>query len=398
VASSTGRRVRWGPLAVRPWADVRLLGSGFRPGERVRVSLFGRRTRVRASRRGRIRVELAAPRDTGRRRGAVRARGVSLPLSVSIAGRGSGAPGSTPVTPPPPGVGPGGLGASGDPVVAAAGDIACDPTSSNFLGGPASCRQWQTSDLLLDPAIDTVLALGDLQYEHGSLAEFTNSYSLSWGKLHLKAITRPVLGNHEYQTGGAAGYFDYFNGVGGAIGPAGTRGQGWYSFDLGAWHLVALNSNCGAAGGCGPGSPQETWLRADLAANPRACTLAYIHHPRFSSGVHGSFTNVQPLWQALYDAGADVVLAGHDHNYERYLPQDAAGTADLARGLREFVVGTGGRNLRAFPGAQPANSEVRDANAFGVLELALHPTSYEWEFVPAAGSPAFTDRGLGACH
>jgi hypothetical protein len=402
VASSTGRRLRWGPLVAGHGDSVRLVGFGFRPGERVRVSLFGRLAGLRASARGRIRLELVASRNAGRRRGAVRAGGVSLPLSVAVVERDAGVPGAdapaspAPAAPAPPALGPGNLGASGDPLIVAAGDIACDETTSH--PGPASCRHRDTANLLLDPAIDTVLALGDLQYEHGSLGQFTGSYSLSWGEPHLKSITRPVVGNHEYMTTGAAGYFDYFNGVGGAAGPAGARGQGWYSFDLGAWHLVALNSNCGSAGGCGPGSPQETWLRADLAAHPRACTLAYMHHPRFSSGAHGSFTNVQPLWQALYDAGAEVVLSGHDHDYERYLPQDAAGTADAARGIRELVVGTGGRNLRGFPAAQPPNSEVRDAKAFGILKMALRPAGYEWEFVPAAGFESFSDHGVGACH
>ena len=215
----------------------------------------------------------------------------------------------------------------------------------------------------------------------------------------MKAITRPAPGNHEYQTGGgtncdtsgnAAGYYGYF-------GPAaGDPAKGYYSYDLGDWHLVALNSECGKAQGCGAGSPQEQWLRADLAAHEHACTLAYWHRPLFSSGEHRGFADVRPLWQALYDAGADVVLSGHDHDYERFAPQTAAGAADAARGIRLFVVGTGGRHLRAF-GATAANSQVRDSTSFGVLRLTLRPTSYDWQFVPAAGS-AFTDSGSTACH
>jgi hypothetical protein len=202
VASSTGRRLRWGPVTARPGAAVRLRGFGFRPRERVRLSLFARVTKLRASRRGRIRLELEAPHDAGRRRGAVRAGGVSLPLSVTIAPEAAPSqPGAAP--PAPPGVRTGSLSAGGDPLIAAAGDIACDPTVSTFLGGPGSCRHRETSDLLLDPAIDAVLPLGDLQYEQATLAQFMASYDPSWGR--VKSITRPIAGNHEYMTNGAAG-------------------------------------------------------------------------------------------------------------------------------------------------------------------------------------------------
>ena len=233
-----------------------------------------------------------------------------------------------------------------------------------------------------------VAALGDAAYDNGTPAEFARCYDPAWGR--HKARTRPAPGNHEYGTRGAAGYFGYF-------GPAaGEPGKGYYSYDLGAWHVVVLNSNCRQVGGCGPGSPQEQWLRADLAAHPAACTAAYMHHPRFSSGQHGSERELQALWQALYDAGADVVLAGHDHTYERFAPLDAQGRLDPARGIRQFVAGTGGRSHYRFAAAQP-NSEVRHSGTYGVLKLTLHPTSYAWQFVPVPGG-TFTDSGSAPCH
>jgi hypothetical protein len=283
-------------------------------------------------------------------------------------------------------------------VVAAAGDIACDPTSGGFNGGDgttSACRGLATSKLLTNAGLAGVLPLGDLQYENGAFAKYQLSYALSWGL--VKDITHPVPGNHDYGTGGASGYFDYFNGLANTSGRAGDRGKGYYSYDIGAWHLVALNSNCGSIGGCGAGSAQESWLRSDLAAHPNACTLAYWHHPRFSSGsTHGNDTEVGPLWQALYDAGADLVLSGHEHNYERFAPQSPSGAADPARGIREFVVGTGGKNHYGF-GAPNPNSEARSSGAYGVLKLGLRPTGYDWDFEPDT-SGGFTDSGSGSCH
>ena len=197
-------------------------------------------------------------------------------------------------------------------------------------------------------------------------------------------------GNHEYLTRAANGYFSYFGAA------AGDPATGYYSFDVGAWHVVALNSNCSAVGGCASGSPQERWLRADLAAHPAACTLAYWHHPRFSSGEHGNEPAYDAFWRDLYAAGADVVLNGHDHDYERFAPQDPSGGSDLARGVREFVVGTGGKNHYRFLTLQP-NSQVRDATTFGVLELTLHRTSYDWRFLPEPGK-TFTDSGSAVCR
>ena len=278
-----------------------------------------------------------------------------------------------------------------DPVIAAAGDIACDPDIAAFNGARGTrgaCRQRYTSDLLIDGSYTAVLPLGDIQYEIGTLRDFRRSYDLSWGR--LRDISRPVPGNHEYGTPQAAGYYAYFGAR------AGAPARGYYSYDLGAWHLIALNSNCGAIGGCGRGSPQERWLRADLAAHKTSCTLAYWHHPRFSSGLHGNSDVYTAFWKTLYDAGADVVLVSHDHDYERFAPQDALGRADPARGIREFVVGTGGRSRYPFRTPRP-NSEVRNSVAFGILALTLRANSYDWRFVPEAGQ-SFTDTGSAACH
>ena len=277
-----------------------------------------------------------------------------------------------------------------DPTIAAAGDIACDPANASYNGGQGTateCRQLATSNLLLSGGYAAVLTLGDNQYEDGAYTKYTTSYDPSWGR--VKASTKPVPGNHEYVTANATGYFQYF-------GPAaGDPAKGYYSYDVGTWHLIALNSNCASVGGCGAGSPQEQWLRADLGAHANACTLAYWHHPRFSSGSHGNDTTVAPLWQALYDWNADVVLAGHDHDYERFAPQDPFANADSSRGLREIVVGTGGRSHYGFSTIR-ANSQVRDSTSYGILELTLHPTGYDWRFVAAVGS--FFDSGSAGCH
>jgi acid phosphatase type 7 len=291
-----------------------------------------------------------------------------------------------------------------DPVLVAAGDIACDPLSSNFLGGfgnSNNCRQKAVSDLILaDPAVSAVAALGDVQYYCGGAAAFTASYDLSWGRFRTR--TRPAVGNHEYipsnptgpatdcdPTGLAAGYFGYF----GAL--AGAPNQGYYSYDLGTWHIIVLNSNCPQAGGCAPGTPQHTWLQADLAAHPVACTIAYWHIPLWSSGGRAA-QNTASLMQRLYAGGVDVVLTGHDHIYERFAPQNASGGLDLSKGIRAFVVGTGGSNHTTIPSVA-ANSEVRNTDTFGVLRLTLHPGGYDWRFVPEPGK-IFTDTGTSACH
>ena len=290
--------------------------------------------------------------------------------------------------------------------VVAVGDIACRPDHPQFNGGEGTdlgCRQRATSNVALAANPDLALGLGDLQYERGEYANFLASYDPSWGR--LKGITRPASGNHEYDDTScppgspACGYFDYFNGPGAQDGPAGPRPKGWYSFDAGAWHVVVLNSECGRFGiECTVGSEQERWLRADLAASTAACTVAVLHKPRFSSATsQGSNVSLAPFWQALYDANADLVLAGHAHDYERFAPQRADGTLDTERGLRQFVVGTGGRNLIQFPTSRIANSEASDDDTYGVLQLTLRSNGYDWNFLRAAGAN-FTDSGSTACH
>ncbi len=281
--------------------------------------------------------------------------------------------------------------AQGDPVIAAAGDIACDPGDPNYNQGngtAVACRMRATADIIAGRRPTAVLTLGDNQYENGAPSKFSASYEPSWGR--FRAITRPAAGNHDYGTRGAAGYYAYFGAA------AGDPAKGYYSFDIGAWHLIAMNSNCVFVGGCGPGSPQERWLREDLAATGgRTCVLAYWHHARFSSGPHGSDQAYDAFFRALHESGADVVLVGHDHDFERFAPLNPEGQADPARGIRQFVVGTGGRSHYPFTRLL-LTSEVRNADTFGVLILTLHPASYEWEFVPERGK-TFTDKGSAQC-
>jgi hypothetical protein len=238
--------------------------------------------------------------------------------------------------------------------------------------------------------------LGDVQYETGSTIDFQSYYEPVFGE--FRSITYPVPGNHEYFTPNASGYFDYFNGAGADSGRAGHRGRGYYSFDVGAWHIVALNSNCQQIGGCNARSPQAAWLRADLAANKAKCTLAFTHSSRFSSGEHGNDDLLRDLWQIMHEAGVDVVLSGHDHTYERFRPQDAVGRGDEKRGIRAFVVGTGGKGLGRFMRGRP-NSEIRDNSSIGLLTLTLRPDNYSWRFVavPLPGSD-LDDSGDGSCH
>jgi acid phosphatase type 7 len=275
-------------------------------------------------------------------------------------------------------------------LIGAAGDIACDPASRFYGQDPpvaGNCHEAATAALLKRANVERVLALGDNQYEAATLAEYRTSYERSWGS--LKSITYPVAGNHEYYTRGAAGYFQYFGRV------AGKPREGWYSVDVGAWHLIALNSNCNEVG-CFAGSDQEKWLREDLNAHPTACTLAFWHAPLFSSGPEAVNRSVRPLWNALYGAGVDVVLNGHNHNYERFAPQSPVGRLDEERGIRQFVVGTGGSNLQGFPNPQP-NSEVRIADTFGVLIMSLDANGYDWNFTPEHPDGP-RDAGHGSCH
>jgi hypothetical protein len=263
-------------------------------------------------------------------------------------------------------------------VLLAAGDIA---DCTNLAGAEATARILEEND-------GVVAAIGDLAYPDGTEENF-KCYDQTWGR--VKSRTRPAPGNHEFHSQGATFYFEYFGVV------AGDPKDGFYSYDLGAWHVISLNSECAEIGGCNEGSREEKWLRADLAAHPAACTLAYFHKPLFSSGgAHGDAPEIRPLYQALYDAHTDVILSGHDHDYERFAPQDPNGKLDRTRGIREFVVGTGGKNHRPF-GAPEATSEVRDTTTFGVLKLTLKRTSYDWKFIPEAGK-SFTDSGSDKCH
>jgi hypothetical protein len=271
----------------------------------------------------------------------------------------------------------GGLSAqTADPVLVGAGDIATNGTADTA-----------TANLVLN-TLGTVFTAGDNAYPDGTASDFTNKYHPTWGQ--FKDRTKPTPGNHDYHTKGASGYFGYFGAA------ADDPSKGYYSYNLGAWHVVALNSMCEQVGGCGATSPMVTWLEQDLADNPTTCTVAYFHHPLFSSGQHGNQPHMRPTWDALYAAGADVVINGHDHNYERFAPQRPDGTLDTNLGIREFVVGTGGAGLRSFSFIQP-NSEVRNSNTHGVLKLTLHSSSYDWQFVPVAGQN-FTDSGSENCH
>ncbi len=295
---------------------------------------------------------------------------------------------------------------SADPVVAAAGDIACDPLIASFNNGngtSANCRAKATASLIASMSASAVISLGDNQYYCGSLAAYNASYDTSWGQ--FKSITYPAVGNHEYLTDGgatpaestacnatnsmASGYFNYFGAS------AGDPTKGYYSYNKGAWHIVVLNSNCGEAGGCNANSPQYVWLQQDLANNPTQCTMAYYHIPVHSSGGRASI-NMKSMFALLYSKNADLILSGHDHTYERFAPQDANGVADPVRGIREFVVGTGGANHTTLAVRQP-NSEVFDQSTYGVLKLTLHSNSYDWQFVPEAGK-TFTDSGTTMCH
>jgi acid phosphatase type 7 len=285
------------------------------------------------------------------------------------------------------------VSATSDPVVAAAGDIACDPKPNGAMAdsddsSPNECHMAATAKLIeaLHPA--AVLTIGDEQYPNGALDLFMAGYDKTWGA--FKAITHPAPGNHEYQTRGAAGYFAYF-------GPAaGDASKSYYGFDLGGWHLISLDGDCTQIGGCGAGSPEVRWLGADLTAHHAACTLAYWHQPRFSSGPHHSDPTYDAFWRALYAAHADLVLNGHDHDYERFAAQTPDATADPATGITEIVAGTGGRSHYKIGAIEP-NSQVNNSATYGVLFITLHPHSFDWKFVPEQGA-TFTDSGSRRCH
>ena len=261
------------------------------------------------------------------------------------------------------------------PKLLAAGDVA----SCGSTGDEATAR-------LLDTLPGPIAALGDLAYTNGTASEFASCYDPSWGR--HKARTHPVPGNHEYNTTGAVPYYNYFGAA------AGDPSRGYYSYQVGSWHVVALNSNCSAIGGCDENSPQYRWLQAGLTANRRKCTVAYMHHPYLSSGQNGSTPDLRPLMRLLYNNNVEIVLAGHDHTYERFNPITPEGVPDPAKGLRLFVVGTGGRDLYNFTRVLP-NSDFRYNQNFGVLRIVTKEAAYDWRFVNIAGITV--DGGSGVC-
>lgn len=267
-------------------------------------------------------------------------------------------------------------------VLLAAGDIAECPTSGDEA----------TAEIVERFPGATVAALGDNAYPRGSVRDYRDCFDPSWGRFRDRI--RPATGNHDFSTKDAGGYYQYFGDAGGPF------DRYHYSYDLGAWHVVVLNSDCWRVGGCELGAPQIEWLRDDLARNPRQCTLAYMHRPPFSSGRYGEPNDtmrVRPIWQTLYEENVDVLLAGHEHSYERFAPMNARGERDDERGIRLFVVGTGGGNLREFAFDPLPTTEVRNSQTWGVLKLTLDSDGYEWEFLPVEGA-TFTDSGSGSCH
>lgn len=267
---------------------------------------------------------------------------------------------------------------AGDVTVVAAGDVA---DCANLAAARATAALVE-----LFPSA-TVLVPGDTAYPDGATNDFARCYGPTWGA--FKSRTRPAPGNHEYHTPDAAGYFAYFGAA------AGNPGQGYYSYDIGAWHLIALNANCKFVA-CKAGSAQEVWLKSDLQSHANQCTLAYWHQPRFSSGSGGGTSSVGAFWNDLYANHAEIVLNGHLHTYERFAPLNPSGAVDNTNGIREFIVGTGGDNHGKFKTIH-AGSQVRNTTTYGVLELTLGADSYSWSFVPVTGG-TFTDSGTTDCH
>ncbi|HYO33633.1 MAG TPA: hypothetical protein VES21_12355, partial [Nocardioidaceae bacterium] len=287
--------------------------------------------------------------------------------------------------------------ATEDPVIAAAGDIACAP---GVAKSKSKCHHGNTAQLLQDGNYTAVLPLGDEQYECGNLGAFLTEYDPTWGQFNDKAY--PIVGDNEYAGGscstpGASGYFTYFGNRASPDQDGCLQAcRGYYSYDIGTWHMIALNSECTqpGVGGCSATSPMGTWLEKDLAAHPTSCTLAYMHRPYWANG--GVSTKFKPLMQLMYDAGVEILLSGHNHFYSRFAPQSPASVAD-PNGIRQFVVGTGGVSHSSTPVAMP-NLEEQDTTTFGLLSLTLHPDSYDFEFVPDTTSGLFTDLGGGDCH
>lgn len=319
-----------------------------------------------------------------------------LCMIAIVAGLGAAEPGAASALRDTPAAG------TTEPVrIAAVGDIACKNPPGNNVH---VCRYDDVSNLIAAGRYQAFLALGDEQYEAGAYDDFVSNYDAYFGR--LLPITYPVPGNHEYGTTDAAGYFRYFGNL--AYGP-----NGWYSFDLGSWHVIALNSAvCSPYTGqpCDAGTPEYDWLKADLAAHPNSqypCTLAYWHHPVWDAENYQNnhwvdsydYDRARPFWNLLVHAHADVVLTGHNHNYQRYAPMNAKGAFD-ATGVREFIVGTGGRNIDnlASTSKRPPTFQAGQGTSFGILAMTLGQGSYTWRFLTAAGQPAFRDAGSASCH
>jgi acid phosphatase type 7 len=400
---------------VAPGGLVAVAGHGFPATAQMRLTFAGRRVaRLRAGRRGGFRVRIRVPRGmaAGRYTLAARTRGLvvrrrlrvkvtSPPQPAPLPPQPAPAPAPSapePDPPPPP-----------DPItLVAAGDIACRPA---LLETATACRQARTADLVETLAPDAVAVLGDNQYEHGELENFLAVFDPTWGR--FGAITHPAVGNHEYEgdpeRDEAPGYYSYFGAS------AGDPAKGYYRWQLGGWNVFVLNSGAinwtRASGGnpslpddcwpvsCAAGSAQEQWLQSELAALPDdACVIAYWHHPRFSSGFGGvnqPHLETGPLFADLYEHGAELLLTGHSHNYERFAPLTPDGVPDPA-GVRQFVVGTGGRSLHTDTGPQAAGSEVLRTDVFGVLELTLEPSAYQARFFGEDG--VAVDETSGTCH
>lgn len=274
--------------------------------------------------------------------------------------------------------------------IVAVGDISCQPGEEVT---PTTCQMQKVVDAIVSEKPVHVLALGDLQYDSGAPQAFEAAFKPLWEP--LRDITYATPGNHEYATDSAAGYFGYWNGSGTESKQAGQTGKGFYSTDIGAWHVISLNSNCDDVGGCGEGSEQATWLAADLAGSTATCTLAFWHHPRFTSGRHNNATNTATFWDTLYAKKADVVLNGHDHVYERFARQTPAAQVDTVRGIREFVAGAGGKSLYKFKSTLQPNHEAGNDSDFGYMVLTLYPSSYAWEYKTVSG--AVVDQGSSSC-
>jgi hypothetical protein len=393
-----------------PGEVVRVLGRGFPRRTRARLLLAGRLLhRLRTGRRGGFRTKFTVPeRAAGSYRLVARAGGKRVRIRFRVLLR--PLPAASPLPPPPapePEPAPEPAPEPEPVTLVAAGDIACRP---ELTVTPARCRQATTAQLVTGLAPDAVATLGDAQYENGELINYQTVYDPTWGA--FKSITHPATGNHEYQgdpeRDTAEGHFTYFGTA------AGEPEKGYYSYELGSWTVFALNSGSidytRTGGGadlpddcwpvsCADGSAQETWLRTELAQlADDACVVAYWHHPLISSGWGGmprDHPEMEPVYDALNDHGAELALTGHAHNYERFAPVDSAGSADPA-GVREFIVGTGGRNLFADTSVPRPESEVLVTDKFGVLELELLEQAYAFRFIAEDGT--VVDEGSGACH